>query len=37
VWTFFDGSTEHADAALLDDSASKLTSEELNRLSKPID
>jgi len=37
VRTFFDGSTEQAVAALLDLSASKLTAEELNRLSKLID
>jgi predicted transcriptional regulator len=37
VRTFFDGSTEQAVAALLDLSAAKLSSEELNRLSKLID
>ena len=37
VQTFFDGSTEQAVAALLDLSASKLTGEELERLSKLID
>ena len=37
VRTFFDGSTEQAVAALLDLSAAKLTSDELNRLSKLID
>jgi predicted transcriptional regulator len=37
VRTFFDGSTEQAVAALLDESASRLNSDELNRLSKLID
>jgi len=37
VRTFFDGSTEQAVAALLDLSVSKLTDEELRRLSKLID
>lgn len=36
VHTFFDGSTEQAVAALLDLSASKLSDEELNRLSQLI-
>jgi predicted transcriptional regulator len=37
VQTFFDGSTEQVVAALLDLSASKLSDEELNRLSQLID
>jgi predicted transcriptional regulator len=37
VKTFFDGSTEQAVAALLDLSASKLSDQELNRLSQLID
>ena len=37
VQTFFDGSAEQAVAALLDLSASKLSDDELNRLSKLID
>lgn len=35
--TFFEGSAEQAVAALLDNSASKLTPEELDRLSKLIE
>lgn len=37
VQTFFDGSTEQAVAALLDLSGSKLSSDELDRLSELID
>jgi BlaI family penicillinase repressor len=37
VKTFFDGSTEQAVAALLDLSASKLSDQELNRLSQLIE
>jgi predicted transcriptional regulator len=37
VQTFFDGSTEQTVAALLDLSASKLSDDELNRLSQLID
>lgn len=35
--TFFDGSTEQAISALLDDSASKLSDAELDRLARLID
>src|SRR4051812_20400928 len=35
--TFFDGSTEQAISALLDDSSSKLSSAELDRLARLID
>ena len=37
VQTFFDGSAEQAVAALLDLSASKLSDDQLNRLSRLID
>src|SRR6185312_9053234 len=37
VQTFFDGSTEQAVSALLDDSSSKLSDEELDRLAQLIE
>ena len=37
IRTFFDGSTEQAVATLLDDSPSKMSQEELDRLAKLID